>query len=140
MIDKSNGDLIEWVYSDTSKTYQKQDSLLIHMMLTPCFAVKNNILMISTNPQLLDKTVNNIKLNQTQLSTNTFLTGKVFIPKFVANSKEFLSRYFEINNSYTKKEIKEHIDPLCNALNLFNALEIEFKNNNGLKQGHGRLF
>lgn len=140
LIDKSNGDLIEWVYSDTSKTYQKQDSLLIHMMLTPCFAVKNNILMISTNPQLLDKTVNNIKLNQTQLSTNTFLTGKVFIPKFVANSKEFLSRYFEINNSYTKKEIKEHIDPLCNALNLFNALEIEFKNNNGLKQGHGRLF
>jgi hypothetical protein len=126
-----------WLARDTTTN----DSLLLERKLQPSFAVINgNMLVVASTPALLRNAVTSMS-NRGGASGDggSYFSGVAKVDSFATNATQYLKSYLLRRDRYTPAEITSRIDPLRNAMALYDRMEWTFRDNGGLRSGTGRL-
>lgn len=116
----------------------KLDSINYNKKLKLCFAIKEKLLVVASNKSNLIEALETVTPEVTKSPENYF-SGNISMKDFSKNYFEFTRSHLVARNRYTRNEIKEHFEPLNKAFSIFNNLDFNFKNNNGLKTGTATL-
>lgn len=117
------------------------DSLLLARKFQPSFAViDNRILLIATTPDLLQRAAPVFSRTWSSVAAESeYIVGNIKVDSFAVNSATYLRGHLLRTDRYAPEEITERLDPLKNALTLYDRLEWKFKTEDGLRVGQARL-
>lgn len=117
------------------------DSLLQARKFQPSFAViDNRILLIATTPDLLQRAAPVFSRTWSSVAgQGEYIVGSIKVDSFAVNSAAYLRGHLLRTDRYAPEEITERLDPLKNALALYDRLEWKFKTEDGLRVGEARL-
>lgn len=117
------------------------DSLLLARKFQPSFAViDGRILLVSTTPDLLQRAAPVFARTWSGAAAQgEFIVGQIAVDSFAVNAAAYLRGHLLRTDRYAPEEIAERLNPLSNALSLYQRLEWKFKTEDGLRVGQARL-
>jgi hypothetical protein len=127
-----------WVARDTSTN----DTMLLERKLQPSFAViGSGTLVIASTPSMLNAAVDALSRRRGAgpQTGQTYMAGAIRIDSMAANASNYLKRYLLRTDRFAPDEVSARLGPLQHALSLYDRVEWNFREVDGLRQGSGIL-